>query len=124
MSSNIKFNPEMSIYIPYVLATVTKKQIHDVFFDQYIGLIGSIEMVPSQNKKTVSVFIHFDCWFDNVVSRNLQERICDPTKDAKMVYDDPSFWILRENKNQSMTMRVKRLLADISEENVKLQRTV
>ena len=38
-------------------------------------------------------------WEDNAATRNIQEKIIDPQQTAKLVYDEPWYWILLKNNN-------------------------
>ena len=93
------FNDTMSLYIPRVFPSITKKQIESVFCDLAIGVVCEIDLLPQKNGKYNAAYVHFVSWFDNPGARNLQQKITNPLKQAKLVYEDPWFWILLENKS-------------------------
>ena len=92
----------ISLYIPHVFANITKSTIVETFEKLRIGSINRIDFVnkKSKNGNYNSVYIHFSQWYDNVASRNFQERVLDPNMEARVVYDEPWFWIVLENKGQ------------------------
>jgi hypothetical protein len=92
----------ISLYIPHVFANITKNRIVETFEKLRIGSINRIDFVnkKSKNSNFNSVYIHFSQWYDNVASRNFQERVLDPNMEARIVYDEPWFWIVLENKGQ------------------------
>lgn len=90
----------ISLYIPHVFANITKRTIVETFEKLRIGSINRIDFVnkKSKNGNYNSVYIHFCQWYDNVASRNFQQRVLDPNMEARIVYDEPWFWIVLENK--------------------------
>ena len=44
-----------------------------------------------------AIYIHFHRWYDNDIAINFQKKILGPNKQAKLVYDDPWYWIVFEN---------------------------
>lgn len=92
-----------SIYIPHVFNNISNQKIISVFEKYDIGTIASIDV----NRKTgldgsyKAVFIHFCHWNeDNSVAINLRERIENPNKEARLIYDDPWYWILLPNTSE------------------------
>jgi hypothetical protein len=92
----------ISLYIPHVFANITKNTIVQTFEKLRIGSVKRIDFInkKGKNQNFNSVYIHFNQWYDNVASRNFQERVLDPNMEARIVYDEPWFWIVLENKGQ------------------------
>jgi hypothetical protein len=93
----------MSLYIPHVFANISEDRIIDAFECQSIGKVKNIDLVGKMGKDGKpynAVYIHFEYWFDNSVARHFQERVLNPNKEARIVYEDPWFWIVLENKAQ------------------------
>ena len=90
----------ISLYIPRVFANISKERVRIVFEELTIGKVSNIDFISKMCDQTQynSVYVHFEYWYDNTVSRNFQERVLDPNKEARIVYDDPWFWIVLENK--------------------------
>ena len=73
-----------------------------VFKDQHIGEISSVkfEERPSKNNKHFyKATIHFDKWYDNIISRNFQERLYYHNN-AHIVFIDPWHWNIIKNPKQ------------------------
>ena len=90
----------ISLYIPHVFANITKNKIVETFEKLRIGSINRIDFLNKKSKKSNynAVYIHFSEWYDNIASRNFQQRVLDPNMEARVVYDEPWFWIVLENK--------------------------
>ena len=100
---NMSFNSQLSIYIPRVFPNWRNAtKMTTVFENLDIGRIRRIDFVDKETAKGVKfsqAFIHFYEWFDNNHTRNLQKRIEDVDDTAKIVYDDPWFWMVFKNTN-------------------------
>jgi hypothetical protein len=94
------FDQHMSLYIPRVLHSVTKKQIGDIFLDLQLGVVSRVDTVPV-NQTHYAAYVHFDWWFDNTMSRHFQDRVKDKEKQARLTYQDGAadYWIVLENKS-------------------------
>ena len=103
MSSSPHFRPNMSLYIPSVTASTTEEQIARVFKSLNIGVVSRVDFVDKDKETELGAvqrmaFIHFDFWYINNTSYHLQERIIEHGQ-GKIVYNDPYYWIVMENKN-------------------------
>jgi len=90
----------ISLYIPHVFPNYTKEDVQQVFENQKIGKVSRVDFVSKMGKDGKpynAAYIHFEFWCDTIANRNLQARICDPTKEARIVYDEPWHWIVLEN---------------------------
>jgi hypothetical protein len=108
----------ISLYIPLVLPHVTRETITQVFYNQEIGQVKQVDLIPKLNKRGEyyhCAFVHFHYWFDNIIARNLQERIRDPHLVARVMYDDPYFWIVQENKSEKRAPGKPKLRIDLSD---------
>ena len=73
----------------------------DVFDDMRIGRVKNVDLIHkmgSDGKPYNAAYIHFYEWYDTIVARNFQERVLNPTQEARIMYDDPWYWIVLENK--------------------------
>ena len=95
------FNPQMSLYIPRIQrAWADQAAFATIFHNQHIGCILQVDFREIKNNTQspyIQAFVHFVNWYDNIITRNLQVRITNPEKQARLVYMDPWFWELREN---------------------------
>jgi len=74
-----------------------------VFETLNIGKTKQIDLVAKMGKNGVaynSAYVHFEEWYDTIAARNFQSKVTDTTKEAKLVYEDPWYWVVLENKAQ------------------------
>lgn len=112
MSSSIK---NISLFIPHVFSNIGQNTMADVFEDT-IGKVNHIDFVAKQGKDGNHfnvAYIHFDFWHDTIVTRNLQERILNDAQVARVVYDDPWYWVVLENKSKKFTTGERKVCLDI-----------
>ena len=92
----------ISLYIPHVFANFSKKMVAETFENLRIGNVKRVDFVYKRgsNGDFNAVYIHFNYWYDNVAACNFQERVLDPNREARIVYDEPWYWIVLENKTK------------------------
>jgi len=98
MSATIQ---NISLYIPHIFANYTKDDVAKVFNDQNIGKVKNIDFVSkmSQDGKVYNAaYVHFEEWYNTIVARNFQARVLDTSKEARLMYEEPWYWIVLENK--------------------------
>lgn len=89
---------ELSIYIPYV--SMDGDFIKDTIQDFGFGKVERVDCVARGNDDTTSMaFIHMKYWEENALVENFQYRIKTSDMEARIVYDDPKYWIILPNKN-------------------------
>ena len=94
---------KMRLFIPHVYANFTSAAVFDIIQDMGIGEVKNVDFVSkigSDGKPYNAVYIHFYQWYDNIVARNFQERVLNPSKEARIMYDDPWYWLVLENKGK------------------------
>ena len=111
----------ISIYIPHVFANIDKDRVSDAFESQGIGKVKNVDFVGKFGKEGYAfnaVYVHFEYWYNSSVARNFQERVLNPNKEARIVYEDPWYWIVLENKAKKHTSgsRKVRLVLDIPQD--------
>ena len=92
----------ISLYVPHVFANYSKTDVAKVF-NEYVGHVKEVDFVSKKShdgRPYNAVYIHFHAWHNNHATVNLQARILDPNQEARIVYDDPWYWIVLENKGQ------------------------
>ena len=90
----------LSLFIPYVFANITEERIARVFENNHLGVVDHVDFVRKTDKNGKvynAVYVHFSHWFNNSVVENFQERVLNPDKEARVVYDDPWYWIVLQN---------------------------
>ena len=113
MSSTI-----MSIYIPHVFSNITEDRIMRAFESLSLGKVKHIDFVEKMSKYgTVynAAYIHFECWYDTVTSRSFQERVRNPDKEARLVYDEPWYWIVLENHGAKSVPGTRKLRVNLTD---------
>ena len=93
----------VSLYIPHVFPNYSAADVAAVFERLRIGKVSQVDMIPKRdnnNNKYFAAYIHFQHWFDNTAARNFQARLMNPAKEARIVYDDPWYWIVLPYKNK------------------------
>lgn len=105
----------MSIYIPHVFSNVDLERITDTFYKLDIGKVTNVDFVAKcgKNGYYYSAYVHFEYWFDNDHSHNLQAKIKSGAE-ARVVYDDPWYWIVLENHGQKAVSGQRKLRIDVS----------
>jgi hypothetical protein len=101
MASSI--NNNLSLYIPRVFRNITKERIESVFENLGFGRVRRVDLINKENsdlERYNSAYVHFEEWFDTPANRAFQERVVDSERDARVVYDDPWYWIVLENKTK------------------------
>lgn len=96
----------IKLYIPHVFPNYKAKDIAFVFERLRIGKVSKVDIVCKwnrQGKKYFAAYIHFQHWFDNTASRNFQAKVLNPSQEARIVYDDPWYWIVLPYKNNKST---------------------
>ena len=90
----------MSLYIPHVFANISKEFISETFEKLRIGKVNNIDFVSKLGKDAPynTAYVHFEYWFDNIAAYNFQQRVLNPDKEARLIYDEPWYWIVLENK--------------------------
>ena len=91
----------ISLYIPHVFPNIDEDRIARIFDLLIIGKVSHVDFVSKTDrhgKNYNSVYVHFDYWYNTVAAVNFQEKVVNPEKEARLVYDDPWFWVVLENK--------------------------
>jgi hypothetical protein len=93
-------NQNLSLFIPHMFPNITEDRIASIFNTYSIGIVSRVDFVGKTDKNGKlynAAYIHFDAWFNNSAVANFQERVLNPDKEARIVYDDPWYWIVLEN---------------------------
>jgi hypothetical protein len=89
-----------SVCIPRVFSNITQERVKRVFEELNLGSIKKIDMLERTHEKGETfkrVFIHFDHWNDYGQAVEARKKLLSG-KEIKIVYDDPWFWKVSENK--------------------------
>jgi len=95
----VTINHNLSIYIPHILAKhASEEYIKYIFKTLNIATINRVDFLDHKNSIDKIAFIHIKLWYSNIIVEHLQEKIMDQNQNARIVYDDPHYWILLPNK--------------------------
>lgn len=95
---NYDIDQDLSMYIPYVSAD--GEFIKDTIEDYGFGKVKRVDCIARGNDEPTSMaFIHMEYWEENALVENFQDRIKSSDREARIVYDDPKYWIILPNKN-------------------------
>ena len=111
----------ISLYIPHVFSNYTKDDVSEAFEKVFIGKVNKVDFVSKTGKdgrEYNSAYIHFDYWYDNVAASNFQQRVLDPNQEARLVYDEPWYWIVLENKGKKHIPGERKACLDLGLEKV------
>lgn len=81
----------------YIKNLFSKLDIADVYF---------VQIERNIYNNNYNAFIYINKWHQNVMVENLQKKIIDKNLDARLVYDDPHYWILHKNENLMNTQTI------------------
>ena len=99
---SLNVNQNMSLFIPRVFSNITKDRILNTMEMNLLGKVKRVDLInkiDNSGKAYNSAYIHFNYWFNSIIVENFQERIRNPEKQARIVYEDPWYWIILENNN-------------------------
>ncbi len=117
------FNHNLVIYIPRMNTFWgTSDKVKEIFLQQNIGIVSRVDIIKKKvtqdrkEKRTYSgggdyirsAHVYFNTWYDTEANRNLQARIMDPTKEARVVINDPWYWLLLESNRNQDEQRLRR----------------
>jgi len=103
INTGMTFDNKLSLCIPRVVTEWANKElIINKFQALNIGLINRVDLVEktsANGSKYYMAFLHFEEWEDNAATRNIQYKILNEENNARLVYDEPWYWILLKNNN-------------------------
>lgn len=104
------FNDKLSVYIPRITPGWAQETIiAEVFRKNELGFVERVDLICKQSDDGnfyYQAFVHME-WNNTQCVHNIQERIMDPSRQARLVHDDPSYWLLLENKNPMTAAEVR-----------------
>jgi len=94
----------LSIYVPIMKSDIEESFIKETFNKLNLGNVKRVDFVDIENQNNgfefKKAFIHFNSWeLTNPATLNFMSKVMDETLQAKIVYDEPNYWICLPNKN-------------------------
>jgi len=108
----------ISVFIPRVFSNITEERIIEAFENNRLAKVSNIDFIDKMDHKGnhyYSVYVHFEYWYDNIAAFNFQQKVLDPTVDAKLVYDDPWHWIVLENTSQKRVINGRKVCLNLTD---------
>jgi len=87
--------PILSLVIPCVSPTVSAGDIARIFYKLEIATLKAITLLPICD--TICAYIEIGYWHETETAYRFIERLRNPEKETRIVYNDPSWWIVMEN---------------------------
>lgn len=87
--------PVLSLVIPCVSPTVSAGDIARTFYRLDIATLKAITLLPVCD--AICAYIEIGYWHETETAYRFIERLRNPEKETRVVYDDPSWWIVMEN---------------------------
>lgn len=102
-TQNSEVAAPLSVYIPRVFNNISADRIAQVFQNLGLGRVHHVDFVPRVDcNEAKMAFVHFEYWnTNNPACEHLIGRIQDPAKEARVVYEDPYYWLVLPNHNDS-----------------------
>lgn len=94
-----------------------------------IGVVKNVDFkkgfINKDGRMYYKAFVHFEFWYDNATTRSLQHRIFNQPEYnnscAKLVYEDPHFWMLFEYKHSKQKKDPYKLIDKLEKQLEKVQ---
>jgi len=100
------FDQLMSIYIPRMYANISFEKVAKVFHELDLGLAHSADFHFYESKSgehLKSAFVFFSEMYDTTQTKNFIAKL-ENNEAAKIVYNDPKYWVCLKNNNQTPSM--------------------
>ena len=88
-----RISQDLIIYIPNISKKIQSDFISDLFKKLNIAKVGYVHLQEIDNLHNAAT-VYMDCWHNNQCVENLQEKINNPNLQARLIYDDPEYWVL------------------------------
>lgn len=93
-----------SVYIPRIFNNIPTEKIVRTFELLNLGKVEKVDIIMKTNKNGNNIkmaFVHFSEWYTSSAATIFRENIENPNVDAKLVYDDPWYWIVYPNTSST-----------------------
>ena len=96
-----------SVFIPRVFSNIRANRISDTFHNLDIGDVGKVDLVAKTSKNGDNynmAFVHFNGFYDTQAATDFRKEVEDPEIKAKLVYEDPWFWLILPFEKKEKTI--------------------
>lgn len=120
MMNDLNINQNLSLYIRGItLEYANEAFIYNLFKNLNIGEVESAYFRQT-GAIEYDTIIYMKQWYSNCMVETLQEKIQNPHEDARLVYNDPDYWVLYEN-NTVMYSELDNLHKLVTDQTEQLQ---
>jgi len=95
-----------SVCIPRIFHNIPNKKIVGTFEKLKLGKVKNMDIIWKTGRDGSSykmAFVHFSEWnMSNSSSIHFREQVEDPNVDAKLIYDDPWYWLVLPNNSTTI----------------------
>ena len=105
-----------SVYIPRIFNNIPTEKIVKTFELLNLGKVEKVDIIMKTNKNGNNIkmaFVHFSEWYTNRAATHFRENIENPNTDAKLVYDDPWYWLVYPNTSSMRNSNTTYISNDI-----------
>ena len=116
--SSAQSQSQFSVYIPRIFTNIPNSKIISTFENLDLGKVQYMDIVyrtGADGSTYKMAFIHFSYWSNNSSAINLRDRIEDPEIEAKLVYDDPWYWLILPNKSPTSRQHKANTQVDLND---------
>jgi hypothetical protein len=98
MHTCYNIDQDLILYIPYISKEIGTDYISKLFNRLSIA---DVQYIHFENIDMLhnSATIYMNSWYHTQCVENLQEKINNSTTEARVIYDDPAYWVLYNNAN-------------------------
>jgi hypothetical protein len=100
------YSATYSVCIPRIFTNVPNKKIVGTFEKLNLGKVDKLDIIWKTGRDGSSykmAFVHFSEWnIYNSAAITFREQVENPNKEARLVYDDPWYWIVLPNHSYDM----------------------
>jgi hypothetical protein len=85
-----------SVFIPRVFPNIGEQRITTIFQQLDIGDVRKVDLITKENNNGTfnMAFVHFEGLYNTAAAETFRQDVENPEKKAKIVYDDPWFWLV------------------------------
>ena len=85
-----------SVFIPRVFTNIGEQRITTIFQQLDIGDVRKVDLITKENNNGTfnMAFVHFEGLYNTDAAATFRQDVENPDKKAKIVYDDPWFWLV------------------------------
>jgi hypothetical protein len=110
-----------SVCIPRIFNNIPNKKIVGTFEKLNMGKVKNMDIVWKTGRDGSSykmAFVHFSAWnIQNSAARHFREQVEDPNVNAKLVYDDPWYWLVLPNNSNTIINSYKNRVENFIPDN-------